>query len=224
MNKLSEQELEAQGLMGESYDSITQVRTRVRKVNDLQVPVRGGLAPAQFGVGLLTMFASIVLYAVIIRPTFALFGMKPHWIIMVAVLIGPALLAGQRVIKPMRYEKSIASTVTSWWRYITDEPVHARGLPVPRREQDAIDGPSLVFQRVWVPEEGLFGPEETDGRSERLLDGFVPDLEGWVKNKAIVHRAEHDAKRHQQRANTARATTSRSRGKSVIFDEERVNA
>lgn len=220
MNKLSDEELVSQGLMGESYDSIRQVRTRVRQIGDIAVPLRGGLAPAQFGVGLLVMFASILVFALIIRPAFALFGVQPHWLITATVILGPPILAAQRIIKPMRHGKSISSAAVSWWRYITDEPVHARGLPTPKREQDSIEGATLVYQRTWVPEEGLFGPDTTDARSERLLDGYIPDLEGWVKERAIAHRIEHDKRREEDRHQTARATTTRSRGKSVIIDKE----
>ena len=171
MNKMTEEELVENGLMGESYDQITRIRTRIRKINDIEMPVRGGIAPEQFGVGLVVFFISAIVFALIVRPLFSLFGISPHWLVTVTLLFAPPLLAAQRVIKPMRYEKSIPSSMKSWWRYVTDENTHARGLPHPARPQQARGGPPHNKPPGWGSQKG---------RLEAVKNPPPPRGRGWA--------------------------------------------
>ena len=72
---------------------------------------------------------------------------------------------------------------------------------------------------MWVPEEGLFEAEETDARTESFFDGDVVELGAWVTERAQAHRALFDAEREEARKSSVNASTTRSRGKSVILDE-----
>lgn len=216
----AEGDLEAQGLIGECYDSVFSIRQRLRKINDIPIPVKQGVTLPQIGVFFSGIIATFLVFVLILRPLSALLGFSWHWLLVVGFIFGLPVMAAQRVIKPMRYGKSITSTLTSKWRDLTDDPVHARGKPIKARPEEGVDGPTLVYWRRWVPADEVAEPEETDARAEALLAGFVDDTEQWATDKALDNQHEHQRKMHDTREQTVFASSTRSRGNTVIMDDE----
>lgn len=216
----SDEELAAAGLIGECYDSVFSIRQVLRKINDIPIPLRRGVTLPQIGVFLLTLIGSFLSYVLLIRPATNLIGVHVHPLLIVLYIFGIPGFAAQRVLKPMRYGKSISTTAASWWRDLTDDPVHARGMPVRGRKEDTVEGPTLVFWRRWVPAAEVTEPEETDPRAEALQTGFIDSTEQWAAEMSMRHAAVHAEARRNQREVTVTTATTRSRGASVILDDE----
>lgn len=224
MSGETDQDLESQGLIGESYDSVMNIRTRIRQLNDIPIPFRGGITPAQFAILLFGPFVMLMFYAILVAPLARLFGIHLHFLIILAIIFGIPGIASWRALKPMRYGKTIPSTLSSLWRSLTDTRVHARGLPIAERPEDAVDGATLVYQRVWTPAEAVTEPELTDERAERLLAGFYPDTEQWARAKAEAHIEKWHEHQSVARSQRERASTTRSRGGDVAMDDKKESA
>ena len=69
-----EEDLEALGLIGHSYDSLFSIRKRIRKINDLVIPFRQGLTTAQIGTGFGVFVLQIISFGMIVVPFIGLFG------------------------------------------------------------------------------------------------------------------------------------------------------
>lgn len=192
MADAKDDDLEAQGLVANSYDALFLIRKRIRKINDITLPSRTGLATNQIGVGILVFIIATITYGFIGIPLMGLLGIQPTWWITASWLLGPTVLAAQRIAKPMADGKSIGGTFSSWFRYHLDDRVHRRGVPIPRPKQPD-DMPVLHYQREWVMSD-KFAPlvpgegEWTDPDTERRLRKVEPiHLQGWYDSKAVEH-------------------------------------
>lgn len=143
------EDAEALGLVAHSYDSLFSIRKRMRKINDITIPLRRGLGTDQVGAAILTFIACVITFGIIVRPLVTLIGYEPGWRFILAWLIIPPLLVGQRIAKPMGYGKSIGGTVTSWMRYHLDDRIHRRGLPI-KTPPLPPDEKRIHYQREWV--------------------------------------------------------------------------
>lgn len=192
-----EEDLEAMGLIAHSYDALFSIRKRIRKVSDLEIPLRNGLTMAQIGTGILVLFLQVIIFGVFIVPLFGIFGASPPWQLTALWVLGPPILAGQNIIKPMPHGKSIPGTVQSMIRFWLDDPLHRRGLPVPTPKQP--HGETLVhYQREWVafaeyvqdePWEAPISDRSTEARisfCNATLDEQI-DFQKWWDNKAATH-------------------------------------
>lgn len=193
------EDLEALGLIAHSYDALFSVRRRLRKVNDLHVPLRAGLAYSQIGVALLAVIVQFLTLALIVAPLVALLRLDTPWWFPLLWVFGPAVLMAQQVIKPMPHGKGISDTVVSYLRVAFDDPVHARGRGVPRKRQP--EGMSVVhYQREWAPfEEGLslhdseqaISDVETERRFAAERRNAVPfDFQQWWDDRAFENASD----------------------------------
>lgn len=194
------EELERAGLIAHSYDAFFSVRKRVRNINDITIPVRGGLSTNQIGVGVLVFFIQIVTYGLLLLPAMTLLGISPHPVVLLVWILGPAILVGQRIAKPMPHSKSIATTFTSKARRLLDDPIHRRGNPIPSPKQP-YDMKVLHYQREWVmfDEYAQLIPGEADVTDPFTESGFARtepvDLQTWYDDMAIAHRESMDQDR-----------------------------
>ena len=199
------EDLEALKLIGHSYDSLFSIRKRIRKINDLTIPLRQGLTTSQIGTGLVVFVVQIILFGMFIRPLFDLFGASVPWQLLALWLLGPPVLAAQNIIKPMPYGKSIPGTVQSLLRAWLDDPIHRRGLPIATPKQP-YETKVAHYQREWVPFEEYVADEEgeapiTDRATEerisfcnRSLGDEEIDFQKWWDDKAEEHlNLEHEA-------------------------------
>ncbi len=192
-------DLEAEGLIAHSYDALFAVRKRVRKINDLHLPTRRGLDTQQIFAFVVVFIAAVVVVAGVIVPAMNLLHLPRPWWVTIALLIGPPVLAAQRISKPMAYGKSIPGSLTSALRFhVADNPVHRRGLPVPSRRVDP-EQPRLHYQREWVPtaDASAGDPSEapwTDAQTEARFSGEVVDLQDWMDDRAYASREAEDAR------------------------------
>lgn len=222
-----EEDLVALGLVANSYDALFQVRKRIRKINDITLPVRAGLATNQIGVGILVFIIAVITYGFIGLPIMGLLGIDPGWQILVLWLLVPPVLAGQRIAKPMQYGKSIGGTITSWMRFHLDDPVHRRGVPIPTPKQPA-DIPVLHHQREWVMAEDLAGyvPGEgdySDADTERRMSKVPPiELQGWYDQKAIEHiKGERSDSDKKDKDNMSQVSFRRGGTATVLIPEDK---
>lgn len=218
---LEEEDLEQQGLIASSYDSLFGIRKRVRKINDLQLPTRRGVGVDQLGIGVLVFIIFVILYGLVVVPLTELLGIGRDVRFLLAWLFIPPFLAGQQIAKPMPHGKSIGGTISSWLRFHLDDPVHRRGVPVPRSKR-APEVPTLHYQRIWVPAvdlepgkgEEMLSDSETERRFEQgnISAGGKPvALQGWYDARAREHaRMEREAR--QQSAETISQEISFRRG------------
>lgn len=194
-----EEDLEAMGLIGHSYDSLFSIRKRIRKINDLVIPFRQGLTTSQIGTGLGVLILQVITFGMFIVPFIGLFGgARPPWQLTVAWILVPPILAAQNIIKPMPYGKSIPGTMQSLLRFLLDDPIHRRGLPIatpaqPYREK------IVHYQREWVafeeyaeddPWEAPVSDRVTEERfsfSNRSLGDEEIDFQKWWDDKAAEH-------------------------------------
>lgn len=201
-----EEDLDALGLIGHSYDSLFSIRKRIRKINDLVIPFRQGLTTSQLGTGVGVFVLQIITFGMFVVPLLGLFGASAPWQLTVIWLFGPPVLAAQNIVKPMPYGKSIPGTVQSIIRYYLDDPVHRRGLPIATPKQPY--GTTLVhYQREWVGFEEFVGEEpweepisdrSTEERISFCNRAFTQeeiDFQKWWDDKAIKHlEIEREAK------------------------------
>jgi hypothetical protein len=193
------EDLEAQGLIANSYDALFSVRKRIRMINDLALPTRQGLATNQIGVGILAFILAVVTYGLVLVPILGLLGIARDPRLMIAWLFIPPVLAAQRIAKPMAYGKSIGGSFTSFLRFHLDDPIHRRGIPIPTPRQPD-DRAVLHYQREWVPAaevtplmrgEGDFTDVATERRfamATASVSGGQPlELQEWYDARARAH-------------------------------------
>lgn len=227
-----EEDLEAMGLIGHSYDSLFSIRKRIRKINDLVIPFRQGLTTSQIGTGLGVFVLQIITFGMIVVPFLGLFGARPPWQLTVLWLFAPPIFAAQNIVKPMPYGKSIPGTVHSLLRYLLDDPIHRRGLPIatPRQPYDE----TLVhYQREWVafeqfvadePWEAPISDRATEDRfsfCNRSLGDEEIDFQKWWDDKAVQHiEAEQDTKNTRQEDSAAEVGARRGRATTVLMPDD----
>lgn len=187
------EDLEAKGLIAHSYDALFSIRKRIRKINDLAIPVRRGLGTDQIGVFVLLFVVCVILYGLVLAPAMTLLGIqKTPWFLFLW-LIGPPALAAQQITKPLKYGKSIAGTINSKMRFYLDDRIHRRGLPVPPHDAP-VNIPVAHYERSWVAGEDLAAvkPGEvdwTDHITENRMAGAPVNLETWMDTRQAENRA-----------------------------------
>lgn len=188
------EDLERAGLIVHSYDSLFAIRKRIRKISDIVIPIKGGLGTNQLGVGVVTFIVMVVIYGLVLVPAMSLMGIEPHILVAIAVLLGPPILVGQRIAKPMPHGKSIPSSVTSFLRRYLDDPIHRRGNPITTPKQPA-DMAVLHYHREWqmFPDFAMYAPGEldvTDDDTESRFVGERVNLQDWYDEMALTHHDE----------------------------------
>lgn len=177
-----EENIEAQGLVGYSYDHLLAIRKRIRKISDFTIPIRGGLTYAQAGTALATFVVMFFVYAVVALPIMIVTDTSPlgRLGILVTLLFVPPILVAQRMIAPMPDGKTIGGWVRSWTRFTFDDKVHRRGRPIdtPRTHQA---GRVRHYLKTWEPAEEFANNYGTDKpltrvEIERSFTGEVVDL------------------------------------------------
>lgn len=202
-----DEDLDAKGLIGHSYDSLFGIVKRIRKINDLEIPLRNGVTTNQVGVFVGTFVLCVILLALVINPIFNfLYGLVPpagqRFLLLgrIACLVVPPIMAANRVTKPMPDGKTIPGWIVSWLRFQLDDPVHRRGVPIADSGRP-VDEPVLHYQREFVmtpefqhmaPGEGDYSDPQTE---KRMRAHEVIDLQPWLDERALEHlRAEADAR------------------------------
>lgn len=219
---MSDEDLESQGMIAHSYDSLFSIRKIIRKINDIQIPVKHGLATNQIGAFILGFVVSIVLYGLIVVPMLNLFGIDRSVWITIGCLFGPPFLLAQRIAKPMAYGKTIGGTMSSLLRYLLDDRVHRRGLPVPTPRQP-IDLPVQHYQRTWVMAEELAHDEPaeqdwSDDVTEGRLAGEVVPLQPWLDQQVKQHLLEEQTHTRKRESDAdLKANFKRGRAATVIM-------
>lgn len=223
-------ELESAGLVAHSYDALFSGQRRIRKISDLQIPIRAGLAHSQIAVGALVFFVQVLLLGFIVAPLFALLRFDAPWWFPILWIFGPVVLVAQRVVKPMPHGKGIADTLTSWLRMVFDDPVHARGRGVPRKEQPQ-DIPVVHYQREWIMFDDFVSSEDdgeraiSDASTESRFATSTPAPEGgfasWWDDMAFEHAAAMlDERNIKSEKNEQRIGSRRGSAVSVIVPDE----
>lgn len=219
------EDLESQGLLAHSYDSLFSIRKRLRKVNDLTIPTRRGLGTNQIGAFVVVFLVSVITYGFILVPVLALLGIPRDPRIMAAWVLIPAFLVAQRIAKPMPSGKSIPGSLTSWMRYHLDDPVHRRGLPIVGASR-ASSQRTLHYQRDWDMADtfalGEPGQQDwTDAVTEHRMRGETVDLESWMDAKARASAEREAAERSQRNVKAKQEVYSRrGRAAGVLFPDD----
>ena len=227
-----EEDPEALGLIGHSYDSLFSIRKRIRKINDLVIPFRQGLTTAQIGTGFGVFVLQIITFGMLVVPVIGLFGERPPWQLTILWLFGPPILAAQNIVKPMPYGKSIPGTVQSMLRFYLDDPVHRRGLPIATPKQP-YEETVAHYQREWVGFEEYVGDEPWEAPiSDRTTEERISfcnhslgeeeiDFQKWWDDKAVEHlQAEQDAKAVKQEDSDAEIGARRGRAATVLMPDD----
>lgn len=207
------EDLEALGLIAHSYDSLFSIRKRVRSINDLQIPTRNGLAANQIGMGLLVFIIQIITYGLFAVPIMGFLGISPAWWFLVAWLLGPTILVGQRVAKPMAYNKTIGDAFSSWLRFFLDDKVHRRGSPLADSKFPK-DSPITHYQREYVlfPDHAAEDPAEddvTDEVTEGRLHQQRADVQGFLDDRIRERKAREARERAERDTDDAEEVFSR---------------
>lgn len=197
-------DLEALGLICHSYNALFAIRKRLRKINDITIPIKRGLATNQIGVFFGALFLSAIVFGILIAPLLRVLNAPRPWWLTLLCLFGPPVLAAQQVAKPMAYGKSIAGSFRSMARYHLDDRVHRRGLPV---ERDPLPKDTRVvhWQREWQMATPLADARtELRALSDPLTEtrlaapgGVAVDLQAWMdtesKTNLRIEAAARDA-------------------------------
>lgn len=180
-----------------SYTNLFNIRRRVRKINDLYIPLRNGVAPEQFFAFFGTLFFLIIAWFVIIGPVLNLLTSDIGLQIYALYFLGPPILMAQKIGKPMPNAKSISGWARSKLRWRLDDRVHRRGIPIAARNDP---GRQFQYLRVWEPDaEGAAYLAEyfekpdlhrdqawTTSPTDALAQDAVP-LADWVNEKFDNH-------------------------------------
>lgn len=199
-----EENIEAQGLVGYSYDHLLAIRKRIRNISDYTIPIRGGVTYAQAGTALLTFVVMFFVYAIVALPIMIVTNTSPlgRLGVLVTLLFVPPVLVAQRMIAPMPDGKTIGGWLRSWLRFTFDDKVHRRGRPIdtPRTHRA---GRVHHYLKTWEPAEEFanhYGTKNllTRAEIERNFTGEVVDLESQqeafsrrLRAEELV-RSEHD--------------------------------
>jgi len=180
------EDLEAEGLIAYSYTNVFKIKKRMRRIQDIVIPLREGISVEQF----MTFFAALavmgILYAIFAAPIVTIFHAELGWQFFLLWYLTPAVLASQRISKPMPNSKTIPGALGSWLRSKLDDPVHRRGVPLPRRPRT---GKALHFQREFTLHPQFAGeamaPLRNPVSDEGLTyKGEIIDLEEFMAARA----------------------------------------
>lgn len=212
MAERQEEDLDAAGLIGHSYDSLFAIRKRIRSIQDFVLPFRSGLTYPQIGVALLVIVIQLLSWALIVIPLVQITGSTVNFFVFLGWLFVPAVLAAQNIIKPMPHSKTIGGTVNSWFRARADDTVHRRGYPVAAGPLEH-PGPAFHYLRMWEPFPE-YRPNGAAATTDPLIEArFVNSgpkvaLEPWLDSQIAEHKQQHEAARRARRTRSDIAQTS----------------
>lgn len=195
------EDLDAEGLIAYSYTNFFKIKKRMRRIQDIVIPLREGISVEQF----LTFFGTLAvmgaLYGLFIAPLVAIFGMDLGWQFFLFWYLLPAVLASQRISKPMPHSKTISGALGSWVRNKLDDPVHRRGTPLAKRPRE---GKAMHYQREFTLHPQFAGdaliPVAGSASDEGLVyKGQTLDLEDWMAS-----RSGENLERHMMAAQASR--------------------
>ena len=198
-------DLEAEGLVAQSYTGFFRIRKRIRKIQDIVVPLREGLGVDQLAMFLLAAAIMGILYGALVSPIVNIFEIKLTVPFFLLWFIVPGFFAAQRVSKPMPHGKTIPGYVFSQIRHLLDDPVHRRGIPLvkaPRR------GKAFHFQREFVvhpkfAEDALTPALNAADDSDRFYYGEPIMVEEFMASRSATHseraNMEYQASRKVER-------------------------
>ncbi|MEV0133894.1 TcpE family conjugal transfer membrane protein [Dactylosporangium sp. NPDC050688] len=180
-------DLEQRGLIAHSYSNFFKIRKRIRKVQDISLPMRRGLGVEQFVTFFLVVIALLVFYGTVLAPLFVLTGVRPGWRFYLLYFLVPAVLLAIRVGKPMKSGKSIPGSVRSLLRKVLDDPVHRRGVPLRHRPAA---GSRMHYLRIWQAHPTLRPhlPPGSTYDTDPPPGGQRVDLDTWLES-VVTERA-----------------------------------
>lgn len=182
-------DLEAEGLVAQSYTGFFRIRKRIRKIQDIVVPLREGLGVDQLAMFLLAVLVMGILYGLFVSPIVNIFEIKLTVPFFLLWFIVPGFFAAQRISKPMPHGKTIPGYVFSKIRKLLDDPVHRRGIPLakaPRR------GKAFHFQREFVVHpkfaaDALTPAPNAADDSDRFYYGEPVMIEEFMASRSATH-------------------------------------
>jgi hypothetical protein len=187
------EDLEAEGLIAYSYTNFFKIKKRMRRIQDIVIPLREGISVEQF----LTFFGALAvmgtLYGLFVAPLVAIFGIDLGWQFLLFWYLLPAVLASQRISKPMPHSKTISGALSSWVRNKLDDPVHRRGTPLAKRPRT---GKVMHFQREFTLHPQFAGDALTPAPGAASDEGFsykgqTLDLEDWMASRSSENLERH---------------------------------
>lgn len=199
--------LEEEGLVAYSYTGFFNIRRRIRRINDIVVPLREGLGVDQFIAILVGLVLAGIGYGLFVSPLVSIFQIQLNFMFFVLWFLTPAFIAGQRISKPMPHGKTISGFVASKVRALMDDPVHRRGVPQPRR---AKQGKAFHFQREFAAHPSFVPVPATPSPQDHALvyHGEPVQLEDYMALSASKHsekaRIEHMARRNREQTQSRR--------------------
>lgn len=219
------EDLEAEGLIAYSYTNVFKIKKRMRRIQDIVIPLREGISVEQF----MTFFGALavmgILYGIFVSPIVTILHAELGWQFFLFWYLAPAVLASQRISKPMPNSKTIPGALGSWMRSKLDDPVHRRGVPLPRRPRE---GKSMHFQREFTLHPQFAGealaplpnPVSDEGLTYK---GDIIDLEDWMASRTGENLERHLIAAHASRQverEEARNFLLEPRARVLVDDEE----
>ena len=210
-----------QDIVVENFTDVSKISKRVRKVNDIVIPLRRGLGQDQIIAGFFALILTAIVFFSLVRPILSLFSFSPSWAFYVAFFLLPVILVGQKVGAPMPNGKTISGFVTSLVRFYVDDPVHRRGVP---QAKAPTRGRRLHYAREWVPSDG-YAPSaavSTSAADSEFTYTGRADLQTWMAERSVAHREAQVVQEKAKKASRMEQQTSRltATDTSVTFDFE----
>lgn len=193
MSAPAAEDLEAEGLIAYSYTNFFKIKKRMRRIQDIVIPLREGISVEQF----LTFFGTLavmgILYGLFVAPITNIFHIELGWQFFLFWFPVPAVLASQRISKPMPNSKTISGALGSWIRHKLDDPVHRRGVPLRTRPRT---GKIMHFQREFTLHPQFAGDALTPAENAASDDGLaytgqILDLEDWMASRSGENVERH---------------------------------
>jgi hypothetical protein len=195
------EDLEAEGLIAYSYTNFFKIKKRMRRIQDIVIPLREGISVEQF----LTFFGTLavmgILYGMFVAPIVNIFGIDLGWQFFLFWYPLPAVLASQRISKPMPNSKTISGALGSWMRNKLDDPIHRRGVPLPGRPRG---GKVMHFQREFTLHPQFAGDALIPVHGAASDDGLTYtgqtlDLEDWMASRSGENLERHQMEKQASR-------------------------
>lgn len=192
----------------ENYTELAKIRKRIRKVNDITIPLRRGVGIDQVVTGLVVLILLAILYGAIFSPLIAITHIEVSWAAYLIYFLAPTFLAAQKVSAPMKYGKTIPGTIISRLRRWLDDPVHRRGFPLPHRPTRAR---RMHYQREWQPKTPYAA--STNARSGATDGQYFyeaeADLDSWIATHSVEHEQAAVEAAQQKKLDRAQRQTAR---------------
>lgn len=196
MAEKEKEDLTAEGLVAHSYTGFFKIRKRIRRFQDLVIPLREGLGVDQLVTFLLGLIVMGILYGLFVSPLVGILNLKLTFAFFLVWFLGPAILAAQQISKPMPSGKTISGFVASSIRSMMDDPVHRRGVPLASKPRE---GKVFHYQREFVTHptfaaDALTPVPDAADDAGLFYSGDPVDLEDFMANRASIHSERQQVK------------------------------